>query len=423
MPYGVGAGGDAGIAFEDLAEPVQSALSTLATGGTITAGTYRYAVTAINAQGETLISNEQSITTTGSTSTVTVTWAAVTGATGYNLYKTAAGGGTGTELKYKTVGLVTTDTDTTPGTPAGAIPASNTAYTPGTYVAPTKFVPFLNETVKFVQDTVWRRPIRQTADITGASPGNVHIEGDISLEVLEDVIIYFLFCSRMTCVRSGSNPNYTYTFTPTSAAIPPRTFSLTIERTSGVVFGYVGCVVSSLKFTIENGLLTCSVAIIGRDEASQAQPTPTWPTTGVFGAGSYSIEFPTGTPVFDTDAFEFTIDDQAVPDFRLKNTGRGAQLIHYGERNCTLHAERDFVDRTDYDAFKAYTSQGVTLTASKGANNSISLVAQQAIKDTYEVNLSGQGDLVRAMINYQNTPNLGATTAYQIVVKTQEVVS
>lgn len=423
MPYGVGAGGDAGIAFEDLPEPVQSALSTATTGGTITAGTYRYAVTAINAQGETLISNEQTITTTGSTSTVTVTWATVAGATGFNLYKTAAGGGTGTELKYKTVGLVTTDIDTSPGTPAGAIPTANTAYTPGVYVAPTKFVPFLNETVKFVQDTVWRRPIRQTADITGASPGNVHIEGDLSLEVLEDVIIYFLYCARTTCVKTGAGPNYTYTFTPTSAAIPPRTFSLTIERTAGVVFGYTGCVVSALKFTIENGLLTCSVSIIGRDEASAATPTPTWPTSNVFGAGTYSIEVPTATPVFDTDAFEFTIDDQAVPDFRLKNTGRGAQLVHYGERNCTLHLERDFVDRTDYDAFKAYTSQGITLTASKGINNSISLVVQQAIKDTYEVNLSGQGDLVRAMINYQNTPNLGATTAYSVVVKTQENIA
>jgi hypothetical protein len=63
------------------------------------------------------------------------------------------------------------------------------------------------------------------------------------------------------------------------------------------------------------------------------------------------------------------------------------------------------------------------LTASKGANNAVSMLAQQAIKDTYEVNLSGQGDLVRAMVNYQNTPNLGATTAYQVTVKTQENIS
>lgn len=423
MPYGVGAGGDASIAFEDLAEPVQSALATAATGGTITAGTYRYAVTAINAVGETLISNEQTITTTGSTSTVTVTWVAVTGATGYNLYKTAAGGGVGTELKYKTVGVVTTDIDTTPGTPTGAIPAGNTAFTPGTYTLPTKFVPFLSESVKFVQDTVWRRPIRQTADITGASPGNVHIEGDLELEVLEDVLPYFLLCARTTLVKTGSNPNFVYTFTPTSAAVPPRTFSLTIERTAGVVFGYTGCVVSALKFGIDNGLLTCTVSIIGRDEATAATPTPVWPTSNVFGAGTYSVEIPTGTPVFDTDTFEFVIDDQAVPDFRLKSTGRGAQLVHYGERNCTTHFERDFVDRTDYDGFKAYTSQALTITASKGINNLVTLNVQQAIKDTYEVNLGGQGDLVRAQINYQNTPNLGATQAYSVVVKTQENIA
>jgi hypothetical protein len=423
MPYGVGAGGDAGIAFEDILEPVQSALATATTGGTITAGTYIYAVTAINALGETLISNERTIVTTGATSTVTVTWAAVTGATGYKLYKTAAGGATQTELLYKTVGLVVTDIDTAPGAPAGAIPTTNSALTPGVYQAPTKFVPFLSETVKYVQETVWRRPIRQTADITGASPGNVHVEGDLELEVLEDVLPYFLFCGRTTCVKTGSSPNFVYTFTPTSAAVPPRTFSLTIERTAGVVFGYTGCVVSSLKFGVNNGLLTVTVSIIGRDEASAATPTPVWPTSNVFGAGQYSIEIPTATPVFDTDVFEFVVDDQAVPDFRLKNTGRGAQLVHYGERNCTTHFERDFVDRVDYDAFKAYTSQALTITASKGINNLVTLNVQQAIKDTYEVNLSGQGDLVRAQINYQNTPNLGATQAYSIIVKTQENIS
>src|SRR6476659_3132271 len=102
---GIGAGGLLGVALEVLPPPVQAALSTSASGGTITAGTYRYVLTAINTFGETIASNEQTIVTTGSTSTVTVTWTAVTGATGYKLYKTAAGGGTGTELLYKTVGL------------------------------------------------------------------------------------------------------------------------------------------------------------------------------------------------------------------------------------------------------------------------------------------------------------------------------
>lgn len=415
---GIGAAGVMGIAIEDLTEPVQSALATATTGGTITAGTYKYVVTAINAVGETLASNEQTIVTTGSTSTVTVTWAAVTGATGYNLYKTAAGGATGTELKYKTVGLVTSDVDTAPGSPAGALPASNTAYNPGTYVAPTKYVPFMTEAIKFIQATQWRRPIRQSAGIIGAVAGDVHIEGDIELEVLEDVIVYFLHCGRNTVLKSGSS-NYTYTYTPTPVAIPPRTFSLTIDRDSGVVFGYVGCVVSAMKFHLNNGMLTCTISVLGRDEATQSTPTPTWTTTTPFGAGQYSVEFPTGTPVFDTDTFEFTCDDQGVPQYRMKNTGRGAQFINYGERNCTLHAERDFTDRTDYDNFKALTSQTVTITASKGANNSFSVLMPVAIKDTYEVGLSGEGALVRGVIQYQNIID-GTGKEYQITVKTQE---
>lgn len=71
-----------------LIPPVQAAAVGSTTGGTLAAGTYRFKVTAINAQGETLPSNEQSATTTGTTGKVTLAWAAVTGATGYVIYAT-----------------------------------------------------------------------------------------------------------------------------------------------------------------------------------------------------------------------------------------------------------------------------------------------------------------------------------------------
>jgi len=81
--------------------------------------------------------------------------------------------------------------------------------------------------------------------------------------------------------------------------------------------------------------------------------------------------------------------------------------------------ERDFQDRTDFDAFKAVTAQTITITATKGANNSISILAPVAIKDTYEVGLSSEGDLVRASIAYQNVID-GTGKSWQIVIKTQE---
>lgn len=418
MAPGIGAASIAGLALEVLTPPVQSALATATTGGTITAGTYRYVVTAINANGETKASNEQTIVTTGSTSTVTVTWGAVTGATGYKLYKTAAGGATGTELLYKTVGVVTSDVDTSPGSPSGAFPTTNTAANPNVYVAPTKFFPFMSESLVFQQETIWRRPIRQTADVIGAVPGNVHTEGDMGMEALEDVVIYFLKASRTTLVKTGSAPNFTYTFTPTPAGVATNTLSLTLVR-NGIVFGYTGLCLSSMTFTVEDGILMFNTSLMGSDEAVQTLPTPTWPTTTPFGAGQYSMEIPTGTPVTDSDAFEFTVEHNAEPQYRLKTPGRGAQFIKYGENNSTLTLERDFDSRTDFDAFKALTAQSITLTATKTANNSISMLMPVAIKDTYEVTSPGQGDLVRSSVAYQNVID-GTGKAWQITVKTQE---
>ena len=421
MPAGIGASGIMGLAFEVLSPPVQSATTTATTGGTLAAGTYRYYVTAINANGETTVSNEQSQTTTGSTSTVTVTWAAVPTATGYKIYRTAAGGATGTQLLLATVGAVTTYIDTGTPVPSGAFPTTNTATAPGVYTPPTKFFPFMSEGLVTSQETVWRRPIRQSADILGAVPGNFHMEGDLSIEALEDVVLYFLYASRTTIVKTGTGPNWIYTVTPTSAGVAARTLSLTVVR-NGIVFGYTGVTLSSFTFNISDGLLMFETSLMGRDEQTAALPTPTWPTSTPYGAGMYSVEFPTGTPVVDTDSFEWAVEDNAEPQYRLKATGRGADFIKYGERNATMSAERDFIDRIDYDNFKALTAQTVTITASKGINNSISLLAPVAIKDSYEVTAPGQGDLVRASISYQNV--MDATgKSWQIVIKTQENVT
>jgi hypothetical protein len=417
---GIGAGGLLGVAVEDLAEPVQTALSTATTGGTITAGTYKYIVTAINALGETLSSNEQTIVTTGATSTVTVSWGAVTGATGYKLYKTASGGATNTELLYKTVGVVVTDIDTAPGAPAGALPTANTALTSGIYTAPTKFVPFRNESLKFTEETVFRRPIRQSADVIGAVAGNEHAEGDVEMEAMEDCLLYFMLATRAACVKTGTTPNFTYTFTPLPNAIPTRTLTIVVVR-AGEVFAYVGCTVGSVKFGIDNGLLTFTAAVVANSESTQSSPTATWPTTTPFGAGQYSIEFPSGTPVVDTDTFEITIEDNPEIQFRLKSTGRGGDFTKFGERDVTMTAGRDFTSKTDYTAFKAVTSQTVTITATKGVNNSVSIVMPVTFKESYEVNLSGQGDLVRGNISYRSSID-GSGNSFSMVVKSQEVL-
>lgn len=156
----------------------------------------------------------------------------------------------------------------------------------------------------------------------------------------------------------------------------------------------------------------------------RALVVPAYTLDEPFGVGMYSLQIPTATAVFDADEFTFSIEDNAEPQFRLKNTGRGAQFVKYGERNVSLTVARDFKDRTEYDMFKASTARSVTMTASKGANDSVSFLLPRGIMDSYEISgLSGQADLIRANVSYQGAFNDGTSKAAEITIVTNEDVT
>lgn len=113
---------------QTLPAPTLNAPTTATTGGTLAAGTYYYKVTAVNAVGETIGSNEVSQATTGTTSTVGLSWGAVAGATGYKVYRATVSGGQSTSpALVATLGAVTSYTDTGTAVSAGAVPATNGA--------------------------------------------------------------------------------------------------------------------------------------------------------------------------------------------------------------------------------------------------------------------------------------------------------
>lgn len=111
-------------ALTTLAAPVQSAASTSTTGGTLPAQTSYYVVSATNANGETIASNEISIVSTGTTSSNTINWALVPGATGYKIYRGTAAGA---ENVYYPVGNVSSYVDTGAANTAGTPLTTSTA--------------------------------------------------------------------------------------------------------------------------------------------------------------------------------------------------------------------------------------------------------------------------------------------------------
>lgn len=130
----------------ELSAPGTLTPTTNTTGGTLAAATYYYKLTAINAIGETVGSAEASQATTGSTSTVGLSWSAVVGATGYKLYRSTS---SGAETYLTTLGAVTSYTDTgaiSPGTQPP--PSANT--TVGAIYRPIS-TSFASATVYFYQ--------------------------------------------------------------------------------------------------------------------------------------------------------------------------------------------------------------------------------------------------------------------------------
>src|ERR1041384_305175 len=94
----------------------------------------------------------------------------------------------------------------------------------GTYVAPTKFIYIRSESLTYMQETVWRRPIGQTVDVTAAIPGNAHVEGDVEFEVTPDSAVFFHHIMRGALNKTGAGP-YTYVYTGNCGATGANTAS------------------------------------------------------------------------------------------------------------------------------------------------------------------------------------------------------
>lgn len=133
-----------------LPAPPAPILATSTTGGTLTAGTYGVQVTYVNGIGETVGSIASSIATTGSTSSITISFPVLNGnATAWYAYVTQVGGATYT--RQQGVGNPTAIGSnlvlTSPPTNTGVIPpASNTTGGVITPTLPASGTPYLNTT-------------------------------------------------------------------------------------------------------------------------------------------------------------------------------------------------------------------------------------------------------------------------------------
>ncbi len=294
----------------------------------------------------------------------------------------------------------------------------------GTYLTPTKFVPVRSEGLRLMQEINYTRPIINIAvDPVYAVKGPAHVEGDVEMEITTDTLPYFLHCARMTVVKSGVTPNFVYTYLPAATAQEAnKTMSITVVR-NAAVFGYSGCVVGGMSITVDNGMLVATFRMVGRDEATQSDPTESYLELAPLGADSLAIEIPSATPITDAGSFTFELEDSAEAQFRLGSLA--AQYVGYGERSVSAEVERDFIDKTQYDLYKALTAQSVHFRSEDPAASDrfVDFLIDSGVMDSYESFLEGQGDIITAQLSFTGKYDFTNTRAYQIIVGSVEDIT
>ena len=109
--------------YGTLGTPAAPTGTVSTTGGTLAAGTYTVEIAALNANGTTAVGPSTAFTTTGTTSSIALSWTAVPNATSYNVWLT-----TGQYFNTTTASFTLTTATGTAGTPPTTNNTASTVY-------------------------------------------------------------------------------------------------------------------------------------------------------------------------------------------------------------------------------------------------------------------------------------------------------
>lgn len=318
--------------------------------------------------------------------------------------------------------------------------------TMGTYLPPTTagaiFVPFLTESLVYNETKYVSKQIRQSAVASEVAKGPYHVEGDITMEADTQFLPMLLYASRHTITKTGAAAPFTYTFVPSSAGsasstvgLNQRTLSISVVR-NGVGFGYGGCTLGSISFTVEDGVLRFTAAVRGLTETDPAaNGTPAWVNSKLLGADTMAVftDAAGASPTFaaaavvDFNGYTFEANHNPDPQNRIVRN-RGAGYIKFGETEVTVNTELDFIDKSEYNNFKNSTYKAIRLealgdgvTAFTTSDNAIRIDLNRAFYSEYTVDSGAMDDIVSASSVFTGVGVAGGS-AYKISVKsTQDV--
>jgi hypothetical protein len=164
--------------------------------------------------------------------------------------------------------------------------------TKGTAVAPTLFFRPSRPVAPALRQEMAEVPDISTYGVADLIPTARHVEGDLGVIVTPNAIGALLAALLGAPSTTGTNPNYTHTFTP-KTTIP----TFTVEAQSGVgIFRVPGAVVNEMEFSHSaTGLLEATARYLGRDKTTQGTAATPTVETVVFTPTQVSLSVDSGS--------------------------------------------------------------------------------------------------------------------------------
>lgn len=327
-----------------------------------------------------------------------------------------------------------------PGIGASAALGFGFESTLGTYAPPTVWIPILEESLVYTEDKYYSQQLRQQVTDSDVLPSYYHVEGDIRLEADVNYLPYLMFCSRHIIASTGG----VYTFTPSIAGatstaatgLVQRTCSLTMIR-NGQFFGYTGCTMGGYEFTVDTdeGVLMATMNVMGNGE-EDGSGTPSWIAPELFGADCHRVSVDTAgvspafaTPSQDFNGFTFRANHNPEPQNRLIPQ-RKAVFTKFGKTDFSVESELDFIDKTEYNNFKAAAVKAFQFESRRPGNAATFTAATEAIRittnraayDRYDISVDDIASIIIGGFEGHGL-NITGGDAYKIEIKSPVVIT
>ena len=320
-----------------------------------------------------------------------------------------------------------------------------TESTYGTYVAGTRALEYVDESLDFKPNKVQGKGLRASSRVARSGrrvTTTVQGEGKVTLEATTrgmGIVLSAAMGANAVTLVSGSTYQHNYTLGDTPASL---SIQKGIPNTAGTVstFSFLGCMVNSFTFSAPNDDIAkfdydFDIRNLDTAQTFAALTYPTTPNLYHFGqsAATYSgtVTAPTttaiatgGTAATDIRDFEVTVNNNLTDDrFNVGGAGLKSKPT-VGLREITGKFTAEYAANTYRDDFIADTERAivVTLTSTEALSSGFATLqcVLPAVKLDSGIPVANNGDLITVEHSFTVLDNLTATQAIWFVLRTAD---